>query len=201
MTYQPNIPSAPDKISQSQVDLKQNFQQLDSRFGQDHVTYSTGTNSGLHKQVSIPDPLLGDPVVANPAGVFYTKAVAGITEAFFRNQTTVTQLTGLPADVVGNGSVTFANGFIIKWGTMQPKPGDIVDNQFFFFPDGPGPMVGNEPFPTNIFAVVVFGIKNTTGIHSLYLKSTATGDFNVNGFIVRSDDTWSQGFMYIAIGN
>jgi hypothetical protein len=201
MTYQPNIPLSNDKISQSQVDLLQNFQQLNTRFAQDHVSFSTGTNSGFHKQVTIPTVLGADPVVASPAGVFYTKAVAGITEAFFRNQTTVTQLTGLPSDIVGNGSVTFANGFIIKWGTMQPKPGNIVDNQFFFFPDGPGPMVGNEPFPTNIFAVVVFGIKNTTGIHSLYLKDTTSTNFNVDGFNVRSDDTWSQGFMYIAIGN
>lgn len=200
MTFNPNIPLSSDKISQSQVDLLGNNQQLDVRFGVDHNNFSTGTNSGMHKQISFP-AVRADPVVANPAGMLYTKQISAVTQLFFANQSTVTQLTGLPSDVVGNGSVTFANGLIIKWGIMQPKPGDIVDNQFFFFPDGPGPMVGNEPFPTNIFAVVVFGIKNTTGVHNIYLKSTSSGDFNVNGFLVRSDDTWSQGFMYIALGN
>lgn len=55
MPYDPNIPMPNDDLSDSQVDLLANFQQLDTSFGIDHYTFSNATaNNGKHNQVTTP---------------------------------------------------------------------------------------------------------------------------------------------------
>ena len=88
MTYQPNRPQAGDRISQSQVDLETNFQQLNIGFGVNHNAYDAA-NAGEHTKVTITTPLAADPVLANPAGMYYTKAVSAVTQAFFEHTTTL----------------------------------------------------------------------------------------------------------------
>ena len=72
MVFNPNIPTAPQKLSVSQPLLLANNQQLDTSFGIDHYKYSDATaNNGFHNSVTTPgDQPVTDPVtVANP--VFY----------------------------------------------------------------------------------------------------------------------------------
>ena len=186
MTYEPNIPLSNDKISQSQVDLLQNFQQLNTRFGQDHVSFSTGTNSGFHKQVTIPAVLPGDPVIATPGGVFYTKDVTGVTQAFFRNQTTVTQLTGLPQDLVSNGSITFGAGLILKWGFQASNGTKLL------------PVVFTTAFPANVFSIQVTGILNDDTQKTFSVKQ---GTPSTTGFTAQLSATAYFGIYWFAIGN
>lgn len=72
MAFNPNIPTAPQKLSVSQPLLLANNQQLDTSFGVDHYKFSDATaNNGFHNSVTTPEYSTStDPVtVANP--VFY----------------------------------------------------------------------------------------------------------------------------------
>ena len=55
MSYDPNIPLATDFISDSQSQIKTNFTQLNTQFGEDHVALITGTNAGMHDRVRTPE--------------------------------------------------------------------------------------------------------------------------------------------------
>jgi len=189
MSYQPNKPLAGDRISQSQVDLETNFQQLNIGFGVDHNAYDAA-NAGQHKKVLF-TTTQADPVIANPAGQLYTKSVSGTIQAFFSNGTTVSQLTGLPEDVVGEGTITLAAGLTIKWGTRNVA---VVDDVKFNYP---------VAFSTAVFAVVVTPVRNNTGEKSFYLLALpgSGGDNDKVGFKLRSDFNGWSGFSYIAIGN
>jgi len=52
MGYQPDIPQPTDVFPNSQVDILQNFQALDTEFGLEHQPFSTGT--GQHVYVTLP---------------------------------------------------------------------------------------------------------------------------------------------------
>jgi len=190
MTYQQNIPAAVDKISQSQVDIQQNFQQLDSRFANDHVAFSVNVNPGLHKQVSIPVVRL-DPVLVAPAGMFYTKAVAGVTEAFFSNGTTVSQLTGLPTDVTGDGSVAFVNGVIMKWGVLSTSgaPAPATRNVTF-----------QVPFPINCYNVQLTGVLNNLDVTEK-TAAVRSGTLTAAGFSMQLSSNSIGQVFWFAIGN
>lgn len=55
MAYKNNIPQSTDFLSDSQLDLLNNFQQLDVSFGIDHYTYSNLTvDNGKHNKVTTP---------------------------------------------------------------------------------------------------------------------------------------------------
>ncbi len=73
MAYDPNIPQPTDDLSDSQVALLGNFQQLNISFGIDHYTFSNGTsNNGKHNQVTTPLIVGGvHPVTAAAEPKFY----------------------------------------------------------------------------------------------------------------------------------
>lgn len=84
MVYFPNIPQPGDRPSDSQSQILQNFQTLDTVFTVDHVAFSLGVNPGKHKQVTFDT---NHPAAA-PAGtesVLYTKNIGGVPELFWRN--------------------------------------------------------------------------------------------------------------------
>ena len=55
MVYDPNIPQATDDLDESQLDILDNFTQLDNSFFIDHYTFSDLTaNNGKHKTVTTP---------------------------------------------------------------------------------------------------------------------------------------------------
>lgn len=108
MSYTPGIPNATDLISQSQSQIKTNFQKIDSAtngFAVDHVTLTDNTDGGKHKkstyiqQGSDPTPSAGEASV-------YTKAVGSRTELFYRGESSgpITELSSVKAWGSFNGS-------------------------------------------------------------------------------------------------
>ena len=57
MSFNPAIPDASDLLSQSQLDLKTNFTQLNTIFAYDHVAFNDATviDRGFHKKVQFND--------------------------------------------------------------------------------------------------------------------------------------------------
>lgn len=119
MTYNPNIPQASDKISQSQSDILTNFTQLDLIFDNDHFKYSAGANNGFHRQVQFPT-IPTPPVVAGVGSALYTAADAGgKTQLFFKNFLQTIQVTGVTGTLAAatNSFITLPGGIIVAWGT------------------------------------------------------------------------------------
>ena len=126
MVYNAAIPQATDLVSVSQGQILENFSQLNTQFAIDHYAWTVGT--GVHKQVTIPAVLGADPAIAGAGGIYYTKndPVSGMTQAYFRNNTTVYQITGGSSSSAGIACwVTF--GLTVAAGAIT---GFTVGNQF-----------------------------------------------------------------------
>lgn len=185
MTYNANIPQPTDNLSVSQGQLLGNFMALDSIFNLDHFTWDDTTNGGayrgFHRKITLPVVQPSDP--ATPvSSVLYTKTVTN-AELFFKNAANVvTQLTGLPQNIVNNGSYTFPGGLIIKFGTqLIPNSGPNV-----------GKVVYGTPFPTQTFSIVITGNNFSSEASKVdaFTNAGFTSNSNINGNI-----------FYISIGN
>lgn len=102
MSYNPSIPQPTDRPSDSQAQILANFTQLNTIFGQEHVTFNATADNGEHTKVTINAPLGADPGLADPKSSIYTKTVAGDSELFFEKfdngaaANLVQQMTNLP---------------------------------------------------------------------------------------------------------
>ncbi len=90
--YDPLIPAAPDKISQSQSDIQNNFAELNTIFDEDHQTWNAtpNTSRGKHRKLSFPVNRGSDPSVATDVGILFPKADTNDSSAqsqiYWRNQ-------------------------------------------------------------------------------------------------------------------
>ena len=67
MAYKPNIPQSTDNLSQSQIDMLGNFQQLNTSFLVDHYTFADLTaNNGKHNTVTTPAYVAAPPTGLAP---------------------------------------------------------------------------------------------------------------------------------------
>lgn len=114
MPYNPNIPQASDDPRNSQGELLQNFQQINSDYAVNHTSLTASGQNGYHTKIFFADPLGADPNLVAPESSLYTKTVAGLTELFFQNgalASNVKQLTNLPITTAGT-----TYGFDTPWG-------------------------------------------------------------------------------------
>ncbi len=123
MAYDPNIPQPTDDLSDSQVQLLANFQQLDTSFGINHFQYSdASSDNGKHKKLDFPTPTtVGVPV--GDDSVIYPKAVSAVSSPYFRNSVGDSVMwrggstNGLVAETLANpGLLNLPNGFQMKFG-------------------------------------------------------------------------------------
>lgn len=152
--YNPNTPLGTQNISNGQVTINNNFQELETIFDKDHYTWDDTTDPGgafrgFHRQLTLSLPLGGDPAVAGTASKTYTKTSGGITELFNKNASGVTQITlnnlpiwkggFAPSGIVnttfnnttpGNGAFHMPTGLAFLWST-QDNP---VNGTFYAFP-------------------------------------------------------------------
>lgn len=181
MTYNPNIPQSTDLISNSQPDILTNFSQLNTIFATDHYTWNdaTSANRGLHKQITFPAVLGSDPTVTGATGEIYTKTVSALTQLFFSNENTVTQLTGGDSSLAGSGYVTFPGGLILQWGVTSVN--------------GSGTVTYPLAFPNAVFIVQITPENNSRTYN--YTTPTTTN------FIAVASSSGGGNFAWLALGN
>jgi len=184
MVYNAGIPAPTDMISNSQAQLLENFAQLNTQFGTDHVAFNAASNNGNHKKVLLPVPLAVDPAVSGTQGAFYSKDVAGVAQLFFANAATAAkQLTG-PIVAASSGSTFLPGGIILKWGST----GIVANGATVTFVSA---------FPTACFAVQLtieeLGVPSSRIV--VQTGSLLPSSFKVN---VSSGATTAR---YLAIGN
>lgn len=133
-TYQPNIPTGNVELDIDYLNIQGNFQQLDTTFGVDHVTYSNVTpQNGYHTSIHL-NPI--STVATNPPNnqpVVPPATVAGIGQLFSSQindgntvDTALYFLTGngllsqLTANIqplsAQNGYTYLPGGIIMQWG-------------------------------------------------------------------------------------
>ena len=189
-TYTPNVPNAPQLISDTQPTILQNFQSIGSIIGQDHVGFNAA-NGGTHTVVNLNNQASDPATVAAGFLALYTKQVAGVQELFVErpgSPGSIVQITGAGGSIVNPGSYTLPGGLILKWGIVGP----ITYNSTFSFP---------VAFPNNCFNIQLTFQSHTTGTSfSAGLRSDVIdrGSFyattTIKGYI------YSAAY-YFAIGN
>ena len=116
MTYNPNIPQATDRPSQSQAQILANFTALNTGFDIDHFAFNDANYAGKHRRVRIRE---GGVIAAIAGeGQLYTIDTAGNTKLWFRRDDgTDLGLTQLAVTTVGTKyAITTPWGQIFNWG-------------------------------------------------------------------------------------
>jgi len=90
MVYKPNVPQGTDTFGQSQVDFLENFSQLNTLYGKDHVAWDGGSEAGKHTALRLQQQAV-DPTVTAAEGGLYVKLVGNNEELFYRYNSGGTQ--------------------------------------------------------------------------------------------------------------
>lgn len=87
MSYNPNIPQPGDFTSVTQKQILANFSNINTQFAFDHVGFldPVDIDRGKHQKTTLPEQI-ADPVTAIDDNTIYSKASAGITELFSRDE-------------------------------------------------------------------------------------------------------------------
>lgn len=202
MTYNPNIPNANDLLSDSQGDIKLNFQQANVVFDANHYTFNAAANKGKHKFISL--PVLANYAAIVPApvsgeGTIYTKTAGSARNIFYTPgaSTNEFQITNCRA-----------TGDFPTFGTLtDSNPGDNNFRGWTFLPGGLLLQYGrrdttsltfNFTFPitfTTIYSVNVTQEKaGATTPTRLSLFNVGTGGASVNV------DQSGESYYWTAIG-
>lgn len=212
MVYIPNTPAnGAENISVSQPKIKENFNQLNTIFAEDHFTWNDTSSAkrGLHKQLTFPDVLAADPVIGSDLGILYPKADSKDTSAraqmYFENQTAlgkVFQITNrFINSISNNGYLMLPNGtdtnksIIIMWGNVPAATSAIPAIVFPTISNYVGGPVG---FPTSCFGVFLTQLGNSaSGAPTIILNA-----FGSTQFTVRISASVPGTVLYwLAIGN
>jgi len=207
-TYQPNIPTGNVDLDIDYLNIQGNFQQLDTSFGVDHVTFSNVTpQNGYHTSVhfnpistTATNPPNNQPVVApaTVAGIgqlFSSQINDGNTVDtalyFLTGNGLLTQMTANIQPVLAQNGYTFLpGGLLMQWGIVTPIATAIVTVNL--------PI----PFKNNFFNVSITPIKSGGTISNADAASNAGLSIGppFPSFQCRVTGTLT-GIFFIAIGN
>jgi len=209
-TFQ-NIPNASDLLSDSQVDIKENFGYLATTLGQDHqIAFGdtdTASGEGYHKVIHYVKQGANPAAIASVLQMYakdYTPNFTGATpdtQLFTRTGAGgISQLTGNDANTDG---WCWLGGILLQWGRKTGLSGMWpAGNQTLTFKDR-GPSNHGIPFPNNCFAVI------TSFIGNAVLAPVSTGDIAIQSIstlnfvwqFTGSTSATYDGFYWIAIGD
>ena len=191
MAYQANKPQATDALSQSQIDIQNNFGAIQTLIDVNHVDFAS-SDAGKHKFVTFPAQTLPlvPPIVAGEIGLFNQSAApTGINDLWMYRG------TAAPFPITGyNGTATsgwtyIPSGLIIAWGQGTIMSGGFIQILYSSVPSFPG-------FSTFAAAPMLTRLKNSTGADFLIADIFTHPPANTAGFIARS----SQGLNNVVFG-
>jgi hypothetical protein len=188
--YQPLIPTGTVDLDVDYQNLQNNFQQLDTSFGVDHLPFSNQTaQNGYHKNVHLV-PNAASVATPGYGQVFNATLNDGINTDqilfFLTGGNRLMQLTRNFAPVAGTNGYTFLpGGFIMQWGRATTASGATIT-----FP---------QAFPSAVYSIQCTVVQNTTNRHFVYVRSQ-----NTTGFVTTQLDSGgiaeTSTFSWTAIG-
>ncbi len=195
MAYNPNIPNPGDLLSDSQSQLKNNFQALDNIFAKDHFEFSDSTaNKGFHKQVRLVNQAA--PGLAGASGALYAILYDGNSWPIWENALGSTFLATSATQGSANGYASLPGGVLVQWGFKAQTSTGTGTVTF---------ATSNKSFITNCFMVITDAVYasnvatpngTATVIIDSFTKSNLGFDYKM--FTSSAD---IKGFYWIAIGN
>lgn len=193
--YTPNIPQATDNPSQSQGQMLQNFQVLNTVFGVDHADF-TSPIGGQHEQITFPvGPLTGQPFtyLSGQIGLqSLNQAPTNVPDIWMARGTAAAfPITGYSINGAGTSGWTYLpSGALMAWGLGTiSAAGTVVITYASVDVDGgagvnfPGYQVMGNPQiswynpigaaieTASIFAytITTFTVKSSTGLNGQFL--------------------------------
>ncbi len=132
MTWTPNIPAANQTLANSQPLIRDNFTEVFTDFGKNHVGFTNATvaDRGKHNFVTL-KVQAADPVIANNnEAEIFTKQIGGITQLFWKRfNGSAVQMTAVdPVYTPGVGPVFDNKGFTFLPGGLLLQYGNLVVN-------------------------------------------------------------------------
>ncbi len=120
-TYNNNIPQPGDFPSQSQSQILQNFQQLDTAWAVNHVDFNTA-DQGKHAKVTFPIQSPAPAFLVGEIGLFNQNAYpTSVPDLWLTRGTgSAFPMTGYSIDVSGQSGWTYyPSGVLYAWGQVQ----------------------------------------------------------------------------------
>ncbi len=188
MAYQANKPQATDALSQSQIDIQNNFGAIQTLIDVNHVDFAS-SDAGKHKFVTFPAQTLPlvPPIVAGEIGLFNQSAApTGINDLWmYRGTAAPFPITGANVSAISNSGWTYLpSGALIVWGISSMNAvTQTITIPFNSVPGFPGFSVGiSFPFFTVRSAVgapafVTFGTATLTQFTAFKSTGTAAVSF------------------------
>lgn len=182
MSYNPNIPLSTDRPSQSQGQILTNFQQLDSIFAVNHVTFDDAVvaNRGKHTYVTLIDETATPPTPTGTDIALYSAVASGLNQLFM-----IQGAVGTPIQITGAGSP--GSSFEIRGGQFSYPTG--------IYPT-PITVTFSSPFPNSSVSVVITPV-NLQATGGGYIPSSTVSNFV---FQPAANSGVVTVFNYIAIG-
>lgn len=140
MAYNANIPQAGDQISQSQGQLLQNFQAINTLVNVNHVDFASA-DAGKHKFVTFPEQGGNPGTGAAEVALFAKHSIYGMatTELFIQDPSNGTAYD-ITSSFAGNNGWTFlSSGLLVMWG-FGNATGDTGNVTITQLPGGTGPL-------------------------------------------------------------
>lgn len=198
MSYQPNIPTGPENLDNDYLNLRQNFQALDTVYKIDHValTSSSGTK-GYHKLVHLVNYASGDPAAAASTGILYCKTVddgySTDTQLYFKTKNDLKLiLTNNFLPLASQNGYTFLpGGLLLQWGRIVTGASNNQKKVDVTFTG-----ISLKAFPNNNFGGWANMQRDSNDIDTVYLYN-----FSKTGFSYRNTSSSSKTFNFIFIGN
>jgi hypothetical protein len=219
--YQPGIPTGSVPLDQDYKNLQNNFGQLDTTFGVDHVKYSVSQNNGYHTSVHMvdtptvpPNTLPNYPAVTRPPAVVGTGQIfTALTNDGLNTDETFYLLSGanrlyqlnrnISPKNTPNGFGYIVGGMIMQWGIASIPSGFTKKTVAVTF----ALVTNNITFPNalyNIQLTLVGSNPSSNSSNNTLSIGGAPGDVSPTGFNAvfnGSDSTDYPFFHYVVIGN
>lgn len=216
-TYQPGIPTGTVNLDVDYLNIQNNFQQLDTSFGIDHLPFSNNSaQNGYHTSIHFNpvsttatnppnnQPINGYTTTPGFGQLFSAQINDGINtdEAlyFLSGSNRLTQLTRNFAPILGTGGRTFLpGGIIMQWGQVTGLSSGITTatvnyssfTNVIAFPNSCFFMNGT-PFYTGSAP------SSTSSFADVWFRLISRTQFR---FTFNTNSNATDGFMWFALGN
>lgn len=188
MAYNSAIPIVTDTGPQSAVDIRNNFQAIDTVNSVNHVDFNAG-DQGKHKFLQMPEQAAAPATLANECALYSKVSPSSATAAlFFRNESSGDEVEVTGATKAVDGWAYLPSGIIMKWGsgTVAAASPDTET-----FPVGAG-----IPVFTTVYNAQVSIAGGAADDGAIYVKLLTLLDITVQN----SGTTGPRTYYYFVIG-
>lgn len=212
--YEPGIPTGTVNLNEDYKNIQNNFSQLDTTFGIDHLPFSsTSSKLGYHQVIhSIPFSTTvtnppnnyppTTPTTVPDIGQLFTAIVNDgfntDTALYYKTAgSRVMQLTSNKTPEQANNGYTFIpGGIIVQWGRVTSTAHSLTTLNF---------ATNNTDFPNNCFAVYTsaYGSATPSTTHEQATIKVRISTLSKTSFqwIYETNSSEYTGFFWLAIGN